>query len=64
MATVNIVEAAEPYYTIEVSFGGHVFVQQVVSSLKGSKLVEMLDSYGSVYESEFVNVTVTGTGDD
>lgn len=54
MATATIIANHAPYYLVEVSFDGLIFVQEIVSSLTGVALETLLANYAADYQANYV----------
>jgi hypothetical protein len=57
MATYSIISetAGSPYKTIEVSFGEHVFVQDVLVAGTAKAIAKRLQDYADEYEASYVS---------
>lgn len=60
MATAEIVEAAAPYYGLQVVFAAQSFHQLIVSNLTGASLNAMLQGYADAYEAEWLALNPEG----
>lgn len=59
MASISIVSAYAPYYSVIVEFEGMAFDQLIVSNLVGAPLDDQLQEYANQYQSDWTDLPPT-----